>query len=204
MRKKIFFIGINVAIFLIACQNDNKEKHEYKMTGEADSTQKLPDSLLKHVSPSFAQLDPRVSTACSSIVNHYLALKNALANDDGSAAANAGAAMSTEIKNFDIVLLNEEQKKLYNSFSDDMKENAEHISESGKDIGHQREHFSMLSDEVLQLVKGFGGGRMLYVENCPMAFEDKGAIWLSEFKEVKNPYFARPMTECVKIEEIVR
>jgi hypothetical protein len=103
-----------------------------------------------------------------------------------------------------VALLNEEQKKLFNSVADDMKENAEHISESGNDIGHQREHFSTLSDDLYQLVKGFGGGRSLYVDNCRMANENKGAIWLSEFKEIKNPYYAGKMSECVKIDEIVK
>jgi hypothetical protein len=54
------------------------------------------------------------------------------------------------------------------------------------------------------MVKGFGSGRSLYVDNCPMANEKKGAIWLSEFKEIKNPYFAGKMSECVRIEEIIK
>jgi uncharacterized protein DUF3347 len=202
MRKIIF--SFLIATIFISCNNSHKKNSENKMPVEADSTQKLPDSLLKQISPMYTQIDPRVSASFSAFVKDYIELKNALVNDDGNAASTAGSSMATKIKNFDIALLDQGQRNFYNSFADDLKENAEHISESAKDIGHQREHFTMLSDEVYQLVKGFGGGRNLYVDNCRMANENKGAIWLSEFKEIKNPYFAGGMTECVKIEGIAK
>ena len=62
----------------------------------------------------------------------------------------------------------------------------------------------MMSEDVYDLVKAFGGGQTLYHDHCPMADNNKGGMWLSETKEVKNPYFAGKMNECVKVKEVIK
>ena len=58
----------------------------------------------------------------------------------------------------------------------------------------QRKAFSILSNEMATLVKG---GKLsmgiLYLEYCPMANNYAGAYWLSNEKEIKNPYFGYKM-----------
>ncbi len=39
----------------------------------------------------------------------------------------------------------------------------------------------------------------VYHEFCPMAFNDKGAFWLSNESEIKNPYFGDKMLECGEV-----
>lgn len=34
-------------------------------------------------------------------------------------------------------------------------------------------------------------GEKIYVDYCPMYNDNKGAIWLSETKEIKNPYWEK-------------
>jgi len=57
-------------------------------------------------------------------------------------------------------------------------------------LADQRKAFSILSNEMATFVKG---GKlwtgMLYLEYCPMANNNAGAYWLSNEKEIKNPYF---------------
>jgi hypothetical protein len=36
-----------------------------------------------------------------------------------------------------------------------------------------------------------------------MALNDKGAMWLSENKEIKNPYYGEKMMECGTVEEVI-
>ncbi|MBA4167053.1 MAG: DUF3347 domain-containing protein, partial [Chitinophagaceae bacterium] len=81
------------------------------------------------------------------------------------------------------------------------KENAEHISENAGKLGHQREHFEMLSKDVYDLVKAFGAGQTLYQDFCPMYNDEKGASWLSETKEIQNPYMGQKMTTCGSVKE---
>jgi hypothetical protein len=92
-----------------------------------------------------------------------------------------------------------EQKKVYDENEEDLKEHAEHIGKSK--IDHQREHFVMLSEDVYSLVKAFGGGKTLYHDHCPMANNNKGALWISETAEIKNPYMGSSMPTCGTVEE---
>jgi membrane fusion protein, copper/silver efflux system len=54
------------------------------------------------------------------------------------------------------------------------------ISSSG-DLDEQRVHFETLSDNMIEAVEYFGLQiDRVYKMHCPMAFDDKGADWLSE------------------------
>jgi hypothetical protein len=47
----------------------------------------------------------------------------------------------------------------------------------------------------------FGSNRKLYQDYCPMADDGKGAIWISEIKEIKNPYQGSKMLTCGSIKK---
>ena len=106
------------------------------------------------------------------------------------------------MKGFDKSLLTAEQKKVYDDIESDLKEHAEHIAKSK--IDHQREHFSTMSTDVYDLVKAFGAGMTLYHDHCPMANDNKGAMWLSESKDIRNPYFGEKMMTCGSVKEMFR
>jgi hypothetical protein len=65
-------------------------------------------------------------------------------------------------------------------------------------IGHQ-EHFESLSNNVKDLIALIGTDKKLYLDFCPMYNNKKGAIWISETKEIKNPYLEGEMPTCGKI-----
>lgn len=102
---------------------------------------------------------------------------------------------------FDKSALKEEEKKAFEDIADDAKEHAEHIGMNAGNIKHQREHFDMLSKDMYDLVKKFAAGEKIYVGYCPMYNDNKGATWLSETKEIKNPYFGKDMNTCGTIKE---
>ena len=135
------------------------------------------------------------------IIDGYLQLKNALANDNGKDAANAGKTIMEAVDKMDKSSLSAQQKKAFEDVADDIKENAEHCSTNGNKIEHQREHFEMLSQDMYDLVKAFGGGQTLYYDHCPMYNDKKGANWISETKEIKNPYLGKKMPTCGSIKE---
>ncbi len=39
----------------------------------------------------------------------------------------------------------------------------------------------------------------IYREYCPMAFNERGAYWLSDDADIKNPYFGKKMLECGEV-----
>jgi hypothetical protein len=210
IMKKIPFGISAITLFIVAACNNtsdkaSKETDTSKMTNDTmQNMVRQTDSSITMVTPTFANLDAKLSTDIKAVVDHYIHIKNALVNNSGSEAASGGKAMADDISKVDKSLFTPEQKKMYDGIEDDLKEHAEHIGENAKDIDHQREHFSMMSEDVYDLVKAFGGGQTLYHDHCPMANDNKGAMWLSEMKEVKNPYFGGKINECVKVQEVIK
>ena len=207
MKIRFFGIGALTAVLLSACNNgDNKNEHENHPVNK-DTVQHsiiTDDKEIKTVAVAYTNVDLKAAASIKEIVDHYLHVKNALANDNGSEAAAGAKAMDYAISKLDKSFLSAEQKNVYDKIEEDLKEHAEHIGKNGDNIRHQREHFSMISEDVYDLVKAFGGGRALYHDHCPMYNDKKGAIWLSEMKEVKNPYFGDEMPTCGTVEEVIK
>ena len=175
-----------VSIFFVACNNDGSNKQASDSTatmGTADqetTENKMP---------------------ASEVLSSYLTLKNALTNDNDKEAATAATELVKAFKNMDKTALNAEQSQVYTDVEADAIEHAEHIAANAGNIVHQREHFETLSQEVYELVKATGAGQKLYYTNCPMYNSNKGANWLSETKEVKNPYLGQAMSTCGSVKE---
>lgn len=207
MKKNIILTAAVSTLLISACNNGEKNtEHDMSKMG-SDTIQhatSTSESEIKSVAVSFTNVDPKAAATIKEIVDQYLSLKNALANDNSNDAAVSGKSMVAVIAKLDKSLLSIEQKKVFDENQDDLKEHAEHISENAKNIKHQREHFVGMSEDIYALVKAFGAGRPLYHDHCPMAQENKGAMWISEVKDIKNPYFGAEMSGCGTIEEVIK
>jgi hypothetical protein len=186
--KAIFFITI-LAAFISACGNNNGN-NDVKSNADTTTGKKPESSAIN---------DEKVSS--DNTVAAYLQLKNALTNDNSKEAANAGKVLVSSLQELDGSSFSAEQKKVYDELKIEIKEHAEHISSNASDIEHQREHFDMLSQDIYELVKSIKPTQVLYKDHCPMYNDGKGAIWLSESKEIKNPYYGSKMLTCGTMEE---
>src|SRR5690606_11430439 len=73
----------------------------------------------------------------------------------------------------------------------DIKANASPILEE-TDITNMRRDFRMVSENMYPFLKTIGyEGEKLYWQNCPMAFGEEEANWLSNSPEIINPYLGR-------------
>lgn len=73
------------------------------------------------------------------------------------------------------------------------------------DLASQRKVFSSLSNEMSTLVKGSKlSAGSLYLDYCPMANNNEGAYWLSNEKEIRNPYFGDSMLKCGSVKETIQ
>jgi hypothetical protein len=133
------------------------------------------------------------------LVANYLDLKNALVGDDKDGAAKAGGTMVTAFNSFDTSSFTSEQQKELKDIIEDAKEHAEHIEKSP--IDHQREHFDVLSNDMIDLIAITGTEEKLYQDFCPMYNNNKGAQWLSATKEIKNPYYGSKMMTCGSVQK---
>ena len=135
------------------------------------------------------------------IISDYLKLKNALTKDDTKGAANAGKALYATFNKVNTNTIDPKLKTEYIDIADDAKEHTEHIGDNSGKIDHQREHFAMLSKDINDLIKAFGTKQKLYQDYCPMYNDNKGANWLSETKDIKNPYYGPQMLTCGTIKK---
>ena len=139
------------------------------------------------------------NTATSPIIDAYIQIKNGLVADSKEDAANGGTALLEAFAKYDMTTLSGETHKEYMEIYESAKENAEHIVKSP--IDHQREHFEVLSTDIDDLITLLGTEKTLYKDFCPMANNNKGAYWLSEVKEIKNPYFGAKMMKCGSVKK---
>ena len=120
------------------------------------------------------------------LIDAYLKLKDALVNDERKQATKAAKYMWSVFKNVDRSLLKKEDAALFDKILDDAEEQLEHIQKSH--IEHQREHFSNLSEYMVDLITAVGTDRKLFVDYCKKCVEGEEALWLSDVKEIINPY----------------
>lgn len=191
-----------------ACNNSSKphEKHDTTaMAGDAMKQVSQPtDHSITEVKPQFTNVDAKVAASLTAVFGDYLRLKNGLAADNSAEAASSGNAMEAALGKVDKAAMTPEQQKVYHENEDDLKEHAEHIGKNEGNIEHQREHFAQMSEDVYALVKAFGGGQTLYHDYCPMYDDNKGALWLSETKDVRNPYLGGKMPTCGSVKEMIQ
>jgi hypothetical protein len=158
------------------------------------------DSAQTQMTTTTASIDANNMKPADGILAGYINLKNSLAADNGSDAAKSGKEILDALSKFDNSSLTPEQKKTFLGLMGDIKENSEHINENADKIDHQREHFEMLSKDMYDLVKSVGTDKTLYLDSCPM-YDNGKATWLSEIKEIKNPYLGKKMDTCGAVKE---
>ena len=201
--KNIILSAIAMAFVLVSCNQKNKEVETSNTPMmENDTTMDMENSTMtmdKNTEKSASAKNSNASI--NEVVANYLKLKNALVNDNSKEAANSGNALIATIGKVDMNSISKEQMKDYMDIAEDAKEHAEHIGSNGGDIAHQREHFVMLSKDMNDLIQLFGTSQKLYLDFCPMADDNKGAVWISETKEIKNPYFGKDMATCGSIKK---
>lgn len=193
MKQVLFLTAILGAIFS-SC-NDNSTAPGIT-TEKADTLSTTNQSPVTSANQTGAEI--------KEVVSSYLTLKNALVGDNGNDAASAGKQLSDALNRLDQAKLTTEQRKIFDEVKEDAKEHAEHISTNATKIAHQREHFETLSQDMYDFVKTAKSDQTLYKVHCPMYNKNKGAYWLSEVREVKNPYYGKEMLNCGSVVEEVK
>lgn len=126
----------------------------------------------------------------NAVYEQYLKLSEALINTDAAQAQVAANALEAGARNLD--------------GGNVIADNAAKISASS-DVEAQRAAYENISNDLIAKVKNSGlTSGEIYVEHCPMAFDDKGASWLSSNNEIRNPYFGDKMMSCGEVTETIK
>ena len=122
--------------------------------------------------------------------SHYIHLKNALVASDFQKSKSASEALAKAIHQV------KDADKVYNE--------AAKIVQAGS-LEDQRKAFTALTNEMITLVKSTGiSSGEIYLEYCPMANNNKGGYWLSNEKEIRNPYYGDKMLKCGSVKETIQ
>lgn len=150
------------------------------------------------------EADGKFISQLNSVYKDYLTLKNALVTSDPGLARKSASAVSSSLDKVDMKLLKGDAHEKWMKVSGQISSSLQKISSSDQ-IEDQRSAFSPLSDQLYTAVRTFGlSGGTIYRQFCPMAFDNKGAYWLSEKEEIRNPYFGDAMLTCGEVRETIK
>lgn len=129
------------------------------------------------------------------ITKSYLALKNSLILSDSLVAVKSAVALTNSLKNFKFKKLTLEQMNIATISRKEIIELANQIAAT-KNINKQRKIFETLSVKYWDQTSKFkAADQTLYLQVCPMT----GAVWTSDSKEIKNPYYPKNMLTCGEV-----
>ena len=155
---------------------------------------KVEKEVVKEVVKVSDEIEASLST--EDIVADYLSVKNALAKDDSALSATLAGKLSKTISATNASKIDANLKDKYTSIAANATHQAKLIATNAEKINIQRSAFATLSKEIANLIATFGTNKKLYQDYCPMYNEGKSGYWISESKEIRNPYYGSEMLEC--------
>jgi len=192
---KIFDNGLKtlaiLSLFVSSCSNsDNK-------AAEPEKDQPI----------TIAQNSNAFTKSYDLLLSSYYSLKDALVASD---SAKANLAASQLLVNADSLKVNEIQgdstgviKETAGSFTSTIHASAEALQKEST-LDEKRKEFEVISDALWSLTRTVKyDGAKVYYTHCPMAFDNKGAYWLSNSSKIENPYFGDKMLTCGSVEDSV-
>lgn len=154
-----------------------------------------------------SKLDARTTSGFTALLSDYYHLKDALVQTNSKDADRAAAAMLQRIGDLRSVadttwsnrdsLLQGLDSIAYNL--EQMRSVADESCET------KRIYFKPVSEKLYDVLRMIRLRHVtIYHTFCPMAFREKGAFWLSNHPEIKNPYFGAKMIECGEVIDTIQ
>lgn len=142
------------------------------------------------------QVDKATKTQLNHLLDAYYKVKDALVATDAKKAQPAATAFAATLAKVETNKMSAAQKQLFAKHSPSLKSSSEAIAKAA-DVEAQRKQFETLSVAMYAVTNAFRCNELkVYQQFCPMAFDFKGAYWLSDKREIANPYFGSKMMKC--------
>lgn len=199
----VFFMACNQATKKAPDTYNNPDNVAGRVPGNTEqSTEMGIDDMLKSETMDFRDT---VSAAFKAkfiqVVNAYLAMKDGFVSDNEKEVDQRATQMTSLLNSIPDNILSGGALTYWKEKKDFLMEHLALYKESGKDKD-KRQNFVFLSTVIIKMTKAFGyGNQKLYVDYCPMANDNKGAYWLSQTKEIRNPYLGKKMPECGELKK---
>jgi len=173
----ILFLAL-FSISLFSCKDNPKEAELEVVTVDT-----APDSKETY---ELAQTDAVFKDSkMDAIFDQYIKVETALVNTDAEGTTIAAKQLESLLKEIQ---------------ADEVIQKAASGIAGSNDIKLQRENFEHLSSGMEKMLEGSLASGTLYKQYCPMAFNNKGAYWISNSKDILNPYFGDKMLKCGRVD----
>ena len=190
-----YFQLIVLSALLVACSTPKESTEQINATDGTDHPLDESGESLEKPETVF-KTDSLFQLQLSELFKHYTSLQKALVASDTIEAVAAAKAMDASHKNLDQKLLTGDALHEWMGFSGVMETALNGLS-TAPSLSEQRKAFSGVSDQMYRYIRAFGlSGSTAYYAYCPMALNNKGAYWLTDAREVRNPYFGDQMLKC--------
>ena len=150
-----------------------------------------------------------------SLLQNYFTIKAALVEADSVKAKLSNNNLVDFLGRVNIDELKKEPVGIFESatmFLNDIRANTTSFANHQK-ITEMRQDFKGISDNLYPFLKTIHyEGKILYWQNCPMAFgENNGANWISSSEEIINPYMGKhhpeykgTMLHCGEVKDSIK
>lgn len=135
----------------------------------------------------------------------YLALHRALAGDDSAAAREAAKTFSEALEALDRAVPSGPGRERFDAVLPGLREGLAAL-QGAEGIDEQRAGFEQVAMGLarwLREVDALDVGKV-YLMRCPMAFDGRGAEWLQDERDVRNPYYGSRMPDCGVVKGVLR
>ena len=137
------------------------------------------------------------------LLSAYISVKDALVAGDTTKASAAARTLSIAADSLQVSEIKGDSmlKETARVFATTVSSSA--LGLAGEpDIKAKRKEFQMIADAMWTLTQTVQyDGQKLYWHYCPMAFNNSGAYWMSNEREIRNPYFGNEMLECGSVQD---
>lgn len=193
-------IAIAAIAFLAQCGGGKKES---AASGDVAEHASGSDANTEAGPPQFT-VDATFQSQLAHLFTSYVKVKDAFVESDPAMVKNEATTLKKILRAVETKMLSGVALNDWSNYAGLMNMALAEIVGSG-DIEVQRTAFSALSDNLYKSIKAYGlGTATAYYDFCPMAFNDQGAYWLSDNKEIRNPYFGDKMLTCGRVTETLR
>lgn len=192
MRNLLLIIIVIIIGFLVW-------KFAFNKKAEAEPARQEALAVSKH--------SKEFNESVRSSLTSYFTLTDDFMNWDSVKANNDAKSLQQSLSNLKLEDLKKDSAAIQataQSFIDNAKGNTEDIIQ-GKTIEEKRRGFQNLTDNLYNFLRTVRYDESkLYLQECPMAFNDsEAAQWLSKTEEIKNPYlgihhprYGKSMVSC--------
>ncbi len=167
---------------------------------QTDHSQHQMNKLQVNESKQTYDSDPKFKEQLQVVFSAYLPVKDALIESDVKTASKEAGNLKKAIDEVDMKLVKDEAYMEWMKDLDVLQESTVGIRKE-TNLDKARMMLSPLSDQLFHSLKKYQVSVKGYRQYCPMAFENKGAYWLSESEKILNPYFGDAMLNCGDIED---